>query len=117
MEEEHYTVQESARILRTTERTVRRRLERGDLEVVMSLEQQAKFWQSELRALAEDTRTGADPFGVRLRSYELAQRVVRTAQREDDPEAARGLAHVSELVAGGHFFAARDALLLETTPS
>jgi Helix-turn-helix domain len=28
----YYTVQESARILRTTERTVRRRLERGDLE-------------------------------------------------------------------------------------
>jgi excisionase family DNA binding protein len=27
-----YTVQEAARILRTTERTVRRRLERGDLE-------------------------------------------------------------------------------------
>ena len=30
--EEHYTVQEAARILRTTERTVRRRLVRGDLE-------------------------------------------------------------------------------------
>jgi excisionase family DNA binding protein len=30
--EEHYTVQEAAKILRTTERTVRRRLERGDLE-------------------------------------------------------------------------------------
>ena len=30
--EETYTVQEAARILRTTERTVRRRLERGDLE-------------------------------------------------------------------------------------
>jgi hypothetical protein len=29
VEEETYTVQESARILRTTERTVRRRLERG----------------------------------------------------------------------------------------
>jgi excisionase family DNA binding protein len=29
---EAYTVQEAARILRTTERTVRRRLERGDLE-------------------------------------------------------------------------------------
>src|SRR5215204_7184277 len=32
MEEDHYTVQEAARILRTTERTIRRRLERGDLE-------------------------------------------------------------------------------------
>ena len=32
MEEESYTVQEAARILRTTERTVRRRLEREDLE-------------------------------------------------------------------------------------
>jgi excisionase family DNA binding protein len=32
VEEEPYTVQEAARILRTTERTVRRRLERGDLE-------------------------------------------------------------------------------------
>ena len=32
MEEDTYTVQEAARILRTTERTVRRRLERGDLE-------------------------------------------------------------------------------------
>ena len=32
MEDEHYTVQEAARILRTTERTVRRRLERGDLD-------------------------------------------------------------------------------------
>jgi len=32
MEEDYYTVQEAARILRTTERTVRRRLERGDLE-------------------------------------------------------------------------------------
>ena len=32
MEEETYTVQEAARILRTTERTVRRRLERSDLE-------------------------------------------------------------------------------------
>jgi hypothetical protein len=30
--DEHYTVQDAARILRTTERTVRRRLERGDLE-------------------------------------------------------------------------------------
>jgi hypothetical protein len=30
--EENYTVQEAAKILRTTERTVRRRLERGDLE-------------------------------------------------------------------------------------
>jgi chromosome segregation ATPase len=30
--EDFYTVQEAARILRTTERTVRRRLERGDLE-------------------------------------------------------------------------------------
>ena len=30
--DEHYTVQEAARILRTTERTVRRRLERGELE-------------------------------------------------------------------------------------
>ncbi len=30
--EETYTVQEAARILRTTERTVRRRLERGDLD-------------------------------------------------------------------------------------
>jgi hypothetical protein len=32
MEEETYTVQEAARILRTTERTVRRRLERRALE-------------------------------------------------------------------------------------
>jgi excisionase family DNA binding protein len=32
VEEDTYTVQEAARILRTTERTVRRRLERGDLE-------------------------------------------------------------------------------------
>jgi chromosome segregation ATPase len=32
VEEETYTAQEAARILRTTERTVRRRLERGDLE-------------------------------------------------------------------------------------
>ena len=32
MDEEQYTVQEAARILRTTERTVRRRLERGGLE-------------------------------------------------------------------------------------
>jgi excisionase family DNA binding protein len=31
VEEESYTVQEAARILRTTERTVRRRLERGEL--------------------------------------------------------------------------------------
>jgi predicted RNase H-like nuclease (RuvC/YqgF family) len=30
--EEFYTVQETAKILRTTERTVRRRLERGDLK-------------------------------------------------------------------------------------
>jgi hypothetical protein len=32
VEEDFYTVQEAARILRTTERTVRRRLERSDLE-------------------------------------------------------------------------------------
>jgi len=32
VEEETYTVQEAARILRTTERTVRRRLERGELK-------------------------------------------------------------------------------------
>jgi excisionase family DNA binding protein len=32
VEEDFYTVQEAARILRTTERTVRRRLERGDLK-------------------------------------------------------------------------------------
>ena len=30
--EDHYTVQEAARILRITERTVRRRLERGELQ-------------------------------------------------------------------------------------
>jgi excisionase family DNA binding protein len=30
--EDTYTVEEEAKILRTTERTVRRRLERGDLE-------------------------------------------------------------------------------------
>jgi len=34
VDEEQYTVQEAARILRTTERTVRRRLERSDLEGV-----------------------------------------------------------------------------------
>jgi excisionase family DNA binding protein len=32
VEEEYYTVQEAARILRTTERTVRRRLEREELK-------------------------------------------------------------------------------------
>jgi excisionase family DNA binding protein len=32
MEGEDYTVQDAARFLRTTERTIRRRLERGDLE-------------------------------------------------------------------------------------
>ncbi len=32
MEDDYYTVQEAARILRTTERTIRRRLERGDIE-------------------------------------------------------------------------------------
>jgi chromosome segregation ATPase len=32
VEEETYTAQEAARILRTTERTIRRRLERGELE-------------------------------------------------------------------------------------
>jgi excisionase family DNA binding protein len=32
VEEDYYTVQEAARILRTTERTVRRRLERRDLD-------------------------------------------------------------------------------------
>jgi excisionase family DNA binding protein len=32
VQEDFYTVQEAARILRTTERTVRRRLERGDLK-------------------------------------------------------------------------------------
>jgi excisionase family DNA binding protein len=32
VEEDYYTVQEAARILRTTERTVRRRLEREDLD-------------------------------------------------------------------------------------
>jgi len=31
VEEDTYTVQEAARILRTTERTIRRRLQRGDL--------------------------------------------------------------------------------------
>jgi hypothetical protein len=34
VEDETYTVQEAARILRTTERTVRRRLQRADLEGV-----------------------------------------------------------------------------------
>jgi excisionase family DNA binding protein len=32
VEEDYYTVQEAARVLRTTERTVRRRLVRGELE-------------------------------------------------------------------------------------
>lgn len=32
MEEDYYTVQEAAKVLRTTERTVRRRLQRGDLD-------------------------------------------------------------------------------------
>jgi excisionase family DNA binding protein len=32
VEEDFYTVQEAAKVLRTTERTVRRRLERGDLQ-------------------------------------------------------------------------------------
>ena len=47
---------------------------------------------------------------VRLRSYELAQRVVRKAQQAESPELARGLSHVSELIAAGHFSAARGAL-------
>ena len=32
MEDERYSTAEAARFLRTTERTIRRRLERGDLE-------------------------------------------------------------------------------------
>jgi uncharacterized protein HemY len=76
----------------------------------MSLEQQVTFWRSELGALAEDDRTRANPFAVRLRSYDLAQRVVRNAQQAESPQLARGLSHVSELIAAGHFSAARSTL-------
>lgn len=47
--EDFYTVQEAARILRTTERTVRRRLERGDLEG--SRDQVSGRWQVSVRSV------------------------------------------------------------------
>jgi excisionase family DNA binding protein len=50
VEEESYTVQEAARILRTTERTVRRRLERGDLEGTRSTRLPASVLPALLRA-------------------------------------------------------------------
>ena len=51
MEEDYYTVQEAARILRTTERTVRRRLERKDLEG--SRDPISGRWKVEARSVTE----------------------------------------------------------------
>jgi chromosome segregation ATPase len=51
VEEETYTVQEAARILRTTERTVRRRLVRGDLEG--SRDPISGRWKVEARSVTE----------------------------------------------------------------
>ena len=51
MEEDFYTVQEAARILRTTERTVRRRLERGELEG--SRDPISGRWKVEARSVTE----------------------------------------------------------------
>ena len=51
MEEDYYTVQEAARILRTTERTVRRRLERGELEG--SRDPISGRWKVEARSVTE----------------------------------------------------------------
>jgi hypothetical protein len=42
--EDFYTVQEAAKILRTTERTVRRRHGRGDLEESRPLALQIRRW-------------------------------------------------------------------------
>jgi len=49
--EESYTVQEAARILRTTERTIRRRLERGDLEGTR--DSISGRWRVEARSVTE----------------------------------------------------------------
>jgi len=51
VEEDFYTVQEAARILRTTERTVRRRLERGELEG--SRDPISGRWKVEARSVTE----------------------------------------------------------------
>jgi excisionase family DNA binding protein len=51
MEEDFYTVQEAARILRTTERTVRRRLERGELKGTR--DQISGRWRLEARSVTE----------------------------------------------------------------
>jgi hypothetical protein len=48
---EAYTVQEASRILRTTERTIRRRLERGDLEG--SRDPISGRWRVEARSVTE----------------------------------------------------------------
>ena len=49
--EETYTVQEAARILRTTERTIRRRLERSELEG--SRDPISGRWRVEARSVTE----------------------------------------------------------------
>jgi excisionase family DNA binding protein len=54
-----YTVQEAARILRTTERTVRRRLERGDLEG--SRDPISGRWRVEARSVTEAMPERRDP--------------------------------------------------------
>ncbi len=51
MEEDFYTVQEAARILRTTERTIRRRLERGELKGTR--DQISGRWRLEARSVTE----------------------------------------------------------------
>lgn len=49
--DDYYTVQEAAKILRTTERTIRRRLERGDL--VGTRDQISGRWRVEAHSVSE----------------------------------------------------------------
>lgn len=82
--DEYYTAQEAARILRTTERTVRRRLERGDLEG--SRDQISGRWKVLATSVTEamPDRPPKEPESALEASQEAAElfQVVQDLQRQ-----------------------------------
>ena len=97
MEEESYTVQEAARILRTTERTVRRRLERGDLEgtrdpttgrwMVAAHSVTAAMPERPLKASQEPPEASQEAAELRLRVGEDLQRQLGRLEGQRELEA------------------------------
>jgi hypothetical protein len=76
VDEEEYTAQEAARILRTTERTIRRRLERGDLEG------------------RQDPTTGSWRVSARSVHAAMPDRPPKASASLEPPDAASEVAHL-----------------------